>query len=85
MSLDWVSFQLVIGHHSVAVANTLQTQTTTIPTMEHPETLTIKSTIVAAPLVALDMLLERALYPLRSAQMAEAQFGSRRHFVVSGA
>lgn len=34
--------------------------------------------------VALDMLSERALYPLRLAQTAEAQFVSRHHFVAYG-
>lgn len=40
---------------------------------------------MAVPPVALDMLSQRALYPLRWAQTAEAQFVSRRHFVVFGA
>lgn len=53
--------------------------------MEPLETPTIRSTIVAVRLVALDTLSERALYPLRLVQMAEAQFVSRRHSVVSGA
>lgn len=52
--------------------------------MEHLEIPTIRSTIVAALPVALDMLSERALYPLRLAQTAEAQFVSHHHFVVSG-
>lgn len=40
---------------------------------------------MAVPPVAPDMLSELALYPLRLAQTVEAQFVSRRHFVVSGA
>lgn len=53
--------------------------------MEHLEILTIKSTIVVVLLVALYMLSQRALCPLRLAQTAEAPFVSRHHFVVSGA
>lgn len=52
--------------------------------MEHLGIPTIRSIIVVVLPVALDMLSERALYPLRLAQTAEAQFGSRHHFVVSG-
>lgn len=52
--------------------------------MEHLEIPTIRSTIVAVLPVALDMLSQRAWYPLRLVQTAEAQFVSRHHSVVSG-
>lgn len=68
----------------IAIAYNDQIQTTTTPTMEHPETPTTRSTIVAAPPVALGMLLERVLYLLPLVQMAEAQFGFHRPSVVSG-